>query len=140
MISQLSIFLQNKKGHLAKAVGTIADAEINMHALYIADTQDFGVARIFCDTPDDAARILTDAGFKASVTPVVAVRIADEPGGLARLLRFCDDANMNIEYAYCFAVRDESAIDVLKIDAQDAEDKLRAAGFHIVEHDEIAAI
>lgn len=140
MISQLSIFLQNKKGHLARAVSAIADAEINMHALYIADTQDFGVARIFCDTPEVAAQLLSQAGFKASVTPVVAVRIPNEPGGLARLLRFCDDAGMNIEYAYCFAVRDESAIDVLKIDAEDAEEKLKGAGFHIVEHDEIDAI
>ncbi|WP_165060137.1 MULTISPECIES: amino acid-binding protein [unclassified Adlercreutzia] len=140
MVSQLSIFLQNEKGHLSKAVSTIADANINMHALYLADTQDFGVARVFCDTPDVAAKLLTDAGFKASVTPVVAVRIPNEPGGLARLLRFCDDSDMNIEYAYCFAVKDESAIDVLKINGEDVEQKLRDANFDIVEHGEIYAI
>ncbi len=139
MISQLSIFLQNKKGHLAQAVSAIADAGINMHALYLADTQDFGVARIFCDTPEAAAETLAAAGFKASVTPVVAVRIPNEPGGLARLLRFCDEADMNIEYAYCFGVQQKSAIDVLKIDGDDAEAKLADAGFHVVAPDEIYA-
>ncbi len=140
MISQLTVFLQNEKGHLARAVDAIASAEINMHALYVADTKDFGVARIFCETPEVAASILTDAGFRAAVTPVIAVRIPNEPGGLARLLRFCEDADMNIEYAYCFAVRDESAIDVLKIEGDHCEQKLSEAGFHIVDHDEIDAL
>lgn len=140
MISQLSVFLQNEKGHLSKAVETISNANINLHALYIADTQDFGVVRILCDTPDTAVNILTEAGFKASLTSVVAVSIPNEPHGLARLLRFCNDSDMNIEYAYCFAVRNDTAIDVLKIDGDDVEQKLEDAGFHVVGHDEIYAI
>ena len=140
MISQLTVFLQNEQGHLSRAVSALADAEINMHALYVADTKDFGVARIFCETPEKAASLLTDAGFRAAVTPVIAVRIPDEPGGLARLLRFCDEGDMNIEYAYCFAVKDNSAVDVLKIEGDDSERKLLDAGFHIVTPEEIDAL
>lgn len=139
MVSQLTVFLQNEKGHLSKAVAAIAGAEINMHALYVADTKDFGVARIFCQTPDVAAKELTEAGFRAAVTPVIAVRIPNEPGGLARLLRFCEDADMNIEYAYCFAVKSEYAIDVLKIEGEECEQKLADAGFHIVDDSELDA-
>lgn len=137
MISQLTVFLQNEKGRLASACRTIADAGINMHALFLADTQDFGVARIFCDTPDKACERLSEAGYRATVTPVIAVRVPNVPGGLASLLEFCDEDDMNVEYGYCFSVGDERAIDVLKIEGPDAEAKLAAGGFDIVEPEEI---
>lgn len=140
MVSQLTIFLQNEKGHLSKAVSLIGDAQINMHALSIADTKDFGVARIFCEAPEEAAKALNDAGFRAAVTPVVAVRIPNEPGGLAQLLRFCEDSDMNLEYAYCFSLKDDIAIDVLKIEGEGNEKKLADAGFHILGDDEINAL
>ncbi len=81
MISQLSVFLANEKGRLAAACRTLADAGYNMHSLVLADTADFGVARIFCDRPDAAAAMLIDAGYRAAVTPVIAVRVPNEPGG-----------------------------------------------------------
>ena len=137
MISQLTVFLQNEKGRLASACRTIADAGINMHALFLADTQDFGVARIFCDTPDKACERLSEAGYRATVTPVIAVRVPNVPGGLASLLEFCDENDMNVEDGYCFSVGNERAIDVLKIEGPDAEAKLVAGGFDIVEPEEI---
>ena len=137
MISQLTVFLQNEKGRLASACRTIADAGINMHALFLADTQDFGVARIFCDTPDKACERLSEAGYRATVTPVIVVRVPNVPGGLASLLEFCDENDMNVEYGYCFSVGNERAIDVLKIEGPDAEAKLIAGGFDIVEPEEI---
>lgn len=137
MISQLTVFLQNEKGRLASACRTIADAGINMHALFLADTQDFGVARIFCDTPDKACERLSEAGYRATVTPVIAVRVPNVPGGLASLLEFCDENDMNVEYGYCFSVGNERAIDVLKIEGPDAEAKLVSGGFDIVEPEEI---
>lgn len=137
MISQLTVFLQNEKGRLASACRTIADAGINMHALFLADTQDFGVARIFCDNPDKACERLSEAGYRATVTPVIAVRVPNVPGGLASLLEFCDENDMNVEYGYCFSVGNERAIDVLKIEGPDAEAKLIAGGFDIVEPEEI---
>ncbi len=139
MISQLTVFLQNEKGRLASACRTIADAGINMHALFLADTQDFGVARIFCDTPDKAAEALGEAGFRATVTPVIAVRVPDVPGGLAKLLEFCDENAMNVEYGYCFSANGEYAVDVLKIEGAEAEGKLVEGGFEIVKPEEIYA-
>ena len=139
MISQLTVFLANEKGRLAAACRTLADAGFNMHSLVLADTADFGVVRIFCDRPDEAAALLVDAGYRAAVTPVIAVRVPNEPGGLARLLEFCDEAGMNVEYGYCYSVGDEGAVDVLKIDGADAEERLAAAGFVLVRAEEIYA-
>ena len=139
MISQLSVFLANEKGRLAAACRTLADAGYNMHSLVLADTADFGVARIFCDRPDAAAAMLIDAGYRAAVTPVIAVRVPNEPGGLARLLEFCDESGMNIEYGYCYSSGAETAIDVLKIEGEGAEAKLAEGGFDLVEADEIYA-
>ena len=74
MISQLTVFMENERGRLASACRTLADAGINIYALFVADTADFGVARIFCDTPQAAADALTAAGYRAAVTPVLGVR------------------------------------------------------------------
>ena len=139
MIMQLTVFLQNEKGRLASATRTLAEAGINMHALFIADTQDFGIVRIFCDTPDEAAKALAGAGFRASLTPVVAVRVPNEAGGLSKLLEFCDSQDMNIEYAYCFCVNNETAVNVLKIEGEGVETKLVEAGFATVAPEEIYA-
>ena len=139
MISQLTVFLANEKGRLAAACRTLADAGFNMHSLVLADTADFGVVRIFCDRPDEAASLLVDAGYRAAVTPVIAVRVPNEPGGLARLLEFIDGADMNVEYGYCYSVGEDGAIDVLKIEGDDAEERLAAAGFAVVRAEEIYA-
>ncbi|NBI32400.1 amino acid-binding protein [Enterorhabdus sp. P55] len=139
MISQLTVFLANERGRLAAACRTLADAGFNMHSLVLADTADFGVVRIFCDRPDEAASLLVDAGYRAAVTPVIAVRVPNEPGGLARLLEFCDEAGMNVEYGYCYSVGEDGAIDVLKIEGTDAEERLAAAGFAVVRAEEIYA-
>ncbi len=116
MISQLTVFLENEKGRLAAACRDRADAGINMHALNLADTADFGVVRMLCDTPEAAAGALEAAGYRATVTPVLAVRVPNVPGGLARLLSFMDEQEANIEYGYCFSVNDDVAVDVLKVD------------------------
>lgn len=68
MIEQLTVFIQNEKGRLSGLCRTLADANINMHDLFIADTSDFGVVRVFCDTPQAAAKVLDEGGFRASVT------------------------------------------------------------------------
>ncbi len=131
MISQLTIFLENRPGHLASVTRAIADAGINMNALYLADTADFGVARILCDAPADAAKALSDKGFRATITDVVAVRLEDKPGTLASLLELCDENDMNVEYAYCFITENEGVVDVLKISSDNAEEVLKAAGYEM---------
>ena len=88
MISQLTVFLENEKGRLASACRAISDAGINMHALNLADTADFGVARVVVDAPEAAAEALRKVGYRATVTPVLGVRVPNRPGGLATLLEF----------------------------------------------------
>ena len=141
MISQLTVFLQNEKGRLAAACRAISDAGINMHSLFLADTQDFGVVRLLVDHPKQAAEALLNAGYRATITPVTAVRVPNRPGGLAELLEFMDSENVNVEYGYCFSVGEDYAIDVLKTD-EDAqlEEKLVKAGFNPVSPEEIYAV
>lgn len=141
MISQLTVFLENQKGRLAAACRTVSDAGINMHALFIADTQDFGVVRMLVDHPKKAAEALRSAGYRATITPVTAVRVPNQPGGLAKLLEFMDSQDVNVEYGYCFSVGEDYAIDVLKTD-EDAqlESKLIEGGFQPVAPEEIYAV
>ncbi|MEG0071026.1 MAG: ACT domain-containing protein [Raoultibacter sp.] len=140
MIEQLTVFLENEKGRLSSACKVVADAKINMHALFLADTQDFGVARIFCDTPHKAAEVLGEAGYRARVIPVLGVEVPNRPGGLAELLVFFDTHDINIEYGYCFSINDKRAIDVLKVSDASAEKELKAAGYQIVQPEDIYAI
>ena len=136
MIDQLTVFLENSEGRLASAARAIADAGINMRALFVADTADFGVARIFCDTPHAAAATLAEAGYRATVTQVLGVHVPNEPGGLATLLEFLNDHGVNIEYGYCFVAGDV-AIDVLKVSDPSIESQLADAGFALVEPKEV---
>ncbi len=141
MISQLTVFLENEKGRLAEATRAIADAGINMHSLYLADTQDFGVARMLCDTPELAAEKLKAAGWRAAVTPVLGVRVPDVPGGLAKLLEFLDEADVNVEYGYCISVEGGNAIDVLKVSSDtQIEGMLSKAGFDAVKPEDIYVV
>lgn len=141
MISQLTVFLENEKGRLAAACRAVSDAGINMHALFLADTTDFGVARMLCDTPQQAAEALLQQGWRAAVTQVLAVRVPNEPGGLARLLEFLDEQSVNVEYGYCFSVNADFAVDVLKVDDEgDIELKLVEAGFEPVQPKDVYRI
>ena len=138
MISQLTVFLENEKGRLASACRAISDAGINMHALNLADTADFGVARVVVDAPEAAAEALRKVGYSATVTPVLGVRVPDEPGGLASLLEFLDEAGENVEYGYCFDADEETAVDVLKVAGEPAiEQLLVEAGFKTVKPEDV---
>lgn len=140
MISQLTVFLQNEKGKLSNLTRTIAENGTNMHAMFLADTQDFGIARIFCDEPEAVAQMLNASGFRASVTQVNAVYVPNEPGGLADLLDFCDQAGFNIEYGYCFKAGEAEAIDVFKIDGDGIDAALEEAGFRLAKPEDIYAL
>ena len=140
MIEQLSVFLENDKGRLAHLTRELADAGVNMHDLFVADTSDFGIVRIFCDTPRRAAEVLRSAGYRAALTDVLAVRVPNRQGGLAELLEFLDAEEVNIEYGYCFSMGDDVAIDVLKVENPAIEDTLSQAGLDIVEAKEVYAL
>ena len=142
MIDQLTVFLENSEGRLAALCRTLADANVNMQALTIADTTDYGVVRIICDEPARALEVLDNADFRAVSTKVSAIGVPNRPGGLAELLATLDELNLNIEYGYCFSLKDDTAVDVLKIkapeDAENAAEALKAAGFKVLEQSDIA--
>lgn len=138
MIEQVSVFLENKPGHLAHMARTLAEAGLNMRALMVADTSEFGVARIICDRPHAAKEELLAQGFGVSLTLVVAVEIPDRPGGLAEVLEVLSANSVNVEYAYAFVDPGaDSAIDVLKVDDQRAIDVLTAAGMRVLGPDKL---
>ncbi|MCD8316583.1 MAG: amino acid-binding protein [Eggerthellaceae bacterium] len=133
MIFQLTVFLENRKGRLYDLCNTIEGAGINMKALFLSDTQDYGVVRVFCDRPEYTSTMLNEKGFQSTTTPVIAVHIPDEIGSLAKLLKICDEKRFNIEYGYCFAIGNDLAVDVLRIEEPGAEEELAKAGFDIVD-------
>lgn len=109
MIDQLTVFLENSKGRLTALCKALGDAQIQMHALALADTTDYGVVRVICDDPKGAASALKEAGFYATTAKVVAVEVPNVPGGLAKVFAALDEKDVNIEYSYCFADADNGA-------------------------------
>ncbi len=139
MINQITVFLENTEGRLAELCRSIASAEVNMLALTIADTSEYGVVRILCDKPEKALETLDAGGYRAIATQVVAVRVPNQPGGLANLLEALDKLGLNIEYGYCFSIAGDSAVDVLKVHgAQKAVEAIEAAGFTLLEQADLA--
>ena len=97
-IKQLSLFVENKSGRLAEITSIIAGAGIDIRALSIADTTNFGILRIIVDKPDEAERILREAGLTVSLTNVIAIGIPDVPGGFAHAMKALSDAEISVEY------------------------------------------
>ncbi|MEI3377922.1 MAG: hypothetical protein V8R08_08905 [Coriobacteriales bacterium] len=136
MIDQLTVFLENTKGRLTSLCRALGDANIQMHSLALADTTDYGIARIICDDPKGAVAAISEAGFTANLTKVVAVEVPDVPGGLADVLDALDCADVNIEYSYCFADADNGATVAFKVD-QSAIAALEGAGFKVLHPEDL---
>ncbi|MBE6687919.1 MAG: ACT domain-containing protein [Ruminococcaceae bacterium] len=102
IIKQISIFVENKHGRLADITEILARNNINILALSIADTTNFGILRVIVDNPEHAENVLKEAGLTVSITSVLAVTIDDTPGGLAGCLRLLADNSIPVEYAYAF--------------------------------------
>jgi hypothetical protein len=134
MIKQLTVFLENSPGRLAQLTRALGDANVNMRALMVADTAEFGVVRVICDDPEAAKTALEQAGFAVSINEVLAVEVPDRPGGLADVLEALGGAGLNVEYAYCFVEpRGTAAVDVFRVaDVSAATDALTAAGLRVM--------
>ena len=102
MIKQISVFLENKPGSLYSMTGILAQHEIDMRAFSLAETSDFGIARLIVDDVYKTATVLREAGFINKITPVLGVAIPDVPGGLNKVLQVLTDAKVNVEYMYAF--------------------------------------
>ena len=140
MIDQITVFLENSEGRLSALCRTLADANVNMSALTIADTTDYGVVRIICDDPQRALEVLNESDYRAVATKVSAIQVPNEAGGLARLLDTLDSLKLNIEYGYCFSVAGDIAVDVLKIRGdrtEEAVQAIEAAGFKLLSLDDL---
>jgi hypothetical protein len=108
-VKQISVFLENKSGWLAEVTGALGENKINIRALSIADTTDFGILRLIVNNPDLAHKILKERGFTVSVTEVIVVEVVDEPGGLADILGILRGVEINIEYLYAFVQKESKA-------------------------------
>lgn len=123
MTKQISIFLENRKGQLTDITEVLYKHNINLMALTIAETSDYGVLRIIVRNAEEAVDVLNEAGYITSVADVVGVHVPDEPGGLHKILKKLSDANVDIEYMYSvFSLKDGQAYIIFKVeDAQLAE-------------------
>jgi len=141
-IRQISIFVENRSGGLADITETLAAANIDIRALSIADTSDYGVLRLIVDDPTKAAEALSLKDYILRVTDVIAARIDDAPGGLARILRILSDGNENLEYTYAFVSRTSgSAYVVLRVEDNDKTSALlEANGVKLASPEEIFSI
>ena len=132
-VKQISVFIENKKGVLAQATRYIAEHDVNLRALSIADTQDFGILRIICEDPIAANDILQKGGFITTVTDVLAAPISDEPGSLAAILEVLSEADVMIEYTYAFLSNKTGAYMIFRVDDnQVAAAALAGAGIKTV--------
>ena len=125
IIKQISIFVENKAGRLAEITETIAKAGIDIRALSIADTTDFGILRLIVDKPEEAALTLKEAGLTVSITNVIAVGIDDTPGSFSVPMRILADAGIDVEYMYAFISRDtKKAYVILRVADNDVAAKV----------------
>jgi len=101
-IKQLSVFLENKKGRLLEVCSLLGQKNVNIRALSVAETEEFGVLRLIVDKPDEAVAALRDQQLVSNITDVLAVEVEDKPGGLARVLEILEKNDINVEYMYGF--------------------------------------
>lgn len=119
-VEQISIFIENKSGRLAEITRILGEAGINIRALSLADTSDFGILRLIVNEVEKAKAVLKDKGFTVSKTEVVAVEVPDQPGGLSTILQALDRDNTNVEYMYAFVERcGGNAVIIFRFDETD---------------------
>ena len=141
-IKQLTVFVQNKKGTVASVTQLLSKNNVNLRALSIAETQDFGILRIVVNDNATAEKVLSENGYLIKAIDVVGVKIGDEPGKLTSALNVLDDAGINIEYLYAFMARTEKhAYVVLRVEENgEAENVLVNAGFKLISDADVAKL
>jgi hypothetical protein len=141
-VEQISIFIENKSGRLAEITRILGDAGINIRALSLADTSDFGILRLIVNDVETAKAVLKEKGFTVSKTEVVAVEVPDRPGGLSSLLQTLDTNKINVEYMYAFVERcGGNAVIIFRFDETDkAIATLNGSGFTILDGERLYSL
>lgn len=140
MLQQISIFMENKPGRLYEATKILGDNNINIRTLSLADTSEFGIARLIVDKPELVTELLKDNNFTARLTPVLAIEVPDKPGGLAEVLKIFHELGANIEYMYGFVEKEHNdrALLIFKVEnGEQYKDKLREKGLILVSKENI---
>lgn len=134
-VEQISVFIENKSGRLAEITRVLGDSGINIRALSLADTSDFGILRLIVNDGKQAKTVLKEKGFTVNMTEVVAVEVPDTPGGLGSILQVLDNHQINVEYMYAFVERcGGNAVIIFRFDETDkAISVLKAENFNILE-------
>lgn len=137
MVKQISVFLQNRPGTLSNLTKILLDKNINMRALTVADTADYGIIRMIVDDPEKTIKVLKDHEYLVSETDVVAVEAKDKPGGLYEIATVMGEKNVNIEYLYT-TLKQGKAIMIIRVsDIEAATEALRNGGFKLVSEKEL---
>ena len=139
-VEQISIFLENKAGRLAEVTSTLADAGINIKALSLADTSEFGILRLIVDKHEEAKAALKDKGFTVGRTSVIALEVPHEPGGLNKILQLLGSKGVNLEYMYGFHHSGKNAVMIMRFDRTElAVEVMQQSGVRIFSDQEICA-
>jgi hypothetical protein len=138
-VKQISVFLENKSGRLATVTKILGENGINIRALSLADTTDFGILRLIVDSPEQASQVLKANEFTVSEAEVIVVKMSDRPGGLAGVLKILEDIGINIEYMYAFVGRSGAdAVVVFRVEEVDrAAELLQKAGITPLQAEEV---
>ena len=142
LVKQISVFLENKSGRLAEVTRRLHEHQIDIRALYIADTTEYGILRMIVDQPEEALRVLSESGFTVSSTNVIAIAVADQPGTLDQALKTLSDGGISVEYLYAYVGRASTdAVVVMRVENPDmALAKLKDAGIRVLSTKEVYGI
>ncbi len=141
LIKQISIFAENKAGRLEKITGKLKSANINIRAFTIAEAGDFGVMRMVVDKPEQAHNVLHDAGFTVSETDVLGIEMSDSPGGLHEISTVLGSNDINVDYAYAFAMATQKALLIIRVDnINNAIEVLENSDIRLISMEEVKKI
>ncbi len=141
-VEQIAIFLENKSGRLSEITGVLANSNINIRSLSLADTSDFGILRLIVDKVEEAEKVLKEGGFTVGRTQVIAVEVPDKVGGLASVLKVIEAADINVEYMYAFVNKSgENAVMIFRFEEiEEAIRILQDKGITILSGAQICAL
>ena len=142
IIKQLSVFVENKKGRMAEITNVLAKNNIDIRAISIADTTDYGILRLIVNNPQKAQDVLKSASMTVTLTGVIAIAIPDKPGGLSLAIQLLSDRDVQIEYMYAFLnPTDATAFVIMRVDNEEnAIDALSKGGIRLMKEEEIYTI